>query len=453
MAEDSVRSAEELQAIEEGESRWKLALDAAGHGVWDWNIVTGAAVLSKRLKEMYGFTEEEVENHANSWFSRLHPDDTPRMQQQLSLYLDGTIPAYEVEVRVHCKDGSWKWILTRGMVVAREADGRPRRMIGTNTDISEIKRKEEDLKIAGLVYQAIGEAILVADRDQTIIAVNPDLAPCQLRHADRPAQPPPVSRPAGPGGAQGARSGQQVALLFIDLDRFKQVNDLLGHDAGDRCWPRRRTASKSCVRESDTVARLGGDEFTVILTAPERRPGSSMSARKSCTRWRALSRSARKCLHVGQHRRDALSERCDDVGRADPQGRPGDVRAKNAGKNQFSYFTYAMDEKAHLRLRLASELRSALPAGQLEVHSPAGAGPGQRPPREGRGAAALAPSAAWAGGADQLHSAGRGNRPDQPDRQLGIQGGGFTFAAVERAHLGGRLPDRRQQVADPVPGA
>ncbi|HEY5801231.1 MAG TPA: PAS domain-containing protein, partial [Burkholderiaceae bacterium] len=176
MAEDSERSASELRALEEGESRWKLALDAAGHGVWDWNIVTGEAVLSKRLKEMYGFTEEEVEDHSNSWFSRLHPDDVPRMQQQLNQYLDSQIPEYEVEVRVQCKDGSWKWILTRGMVVARDADGKPVRMIGTNTDISEMKRKEQDLKIAGLVYQAIGEAILVTDRAGQIVAVNPTFA-------------------------------------------------------------------------------------------------------------------------------------------------------------------------------------------------------------------------------------------------------------------------------------
>jgi diguanylate cyclase (GGDEF)-like protein/PAS domain S-box-containing protein len=461
MAEDSVRSAEELQAIEEGESRWKLALDAAGHGVWDWNIVTGAAVLSKRLKEMYGFTEEEVENHANSWFSRLHPDDTPRMQQQLSLYLDGTIPAYEVEVRVHCKDGSWKWILTRGMVVAREADGRPRRMIGTNTDISEIKRKEEDLKIAGLVYQAIGEAILVADRDQTIIAVNPSFTAMtgygeadligrpvfelavhdndhfvcnmlqmlaktgrwqgEMRMRDRSGAvqtrwlmlntiydadgtvlrrvclfsqvtdqkraeatiwrqanfDPLTALPnrrlfhdrLASELARAAHTQSGVALLFIDLDQFKEVNDTLGHQAGDRLLERAARRIERCVPQGAAVARLGGDEFTVILPAVTgREPAEHTAQRILAAIGEAFDLDDEMLYLTASIGITHFPEEGADVDTLLKNADQAMYAAKRAGRNGFRHFTASLQENAQSRQALLRDLRTALEQDQLRVH-------------------------------------------------------------------------------------
>jgi len=130
------------QALRDSDARWKLALDSAGDGVWDWNLETGVEVLSPRCKEIYGFSGDELPERFETLDGRTHPDDTEAMQRDRLAHLGGHTPMYVNEHRVRCKDGSWKWVLSRGMVIARDAAGRPLRMIGTHTDISARKQAE-----------------------------------------------------------------------------------------------------------------------------------------------------------------------------------------------------------------------------------------------------------------------------------------------------------------------
>ncbi len=176
------------EALRASEERWKFALEGAGDGVWDRNIQTDDVVYSRRYKEMLGYADEEFENRRGEWEKRLHPDDRPRVIADLQAYLDGNTPAYATEFRMQCKDGSWKWILARGMVVSRDAGGAPLRMIGTHTDISarvrqqeEITRVNERLDLAlqgsrlaiwdaditsGRIYLSEGWAEMLGDRPQ-----------------------------------------------------------------------------------------------------------------------------------------------------------------------------------------------------------------------------------------------------------------------------------------------
>jgi|GEM_PF-6660693 len=131
-------------ALKESEYRWKFALEGSGDGVWDWNIKTGQAFYSSRYKEMLGFAENEIGNTSDEWLKRLHPEDAPGVITGLEPYLGGKTGSASVEFRMLCKDGSWKWILGRGMVVSRDSDGNPLRMIGTNTDITDRKKAEEE---------------------------------------------------------------------------------------------------------------------------------------------------------------------------------------------------------------------------------------------------------------------------------------------------------------------
>ncbi len=168
---------------------------------------------------------------------------------------------------------------------------------------------------------------------------------------------------------KAARSGFQVALLFIDLDRFKQVNDLLGHDAGDLLLAQCANRIKGCVRDSDTVARLGGDEFTVILTALESPTRIEHVCQKILQTLESPFPIGKEIAYMSGS--IGVTIYPNDATTSEELIRKADqamYAAKNAGKNQFSYFTYAMDENAHLRLRLGSELRGALPAGQFEVY-------------------------------------------------------------------------------------
>ncbi len=133
------------EALRASEERWKFALEGAGDGVWDRNIRTGEVLYSKRYKAMLGFAEDEVENRREEWEKRIHPEDRPRVLADLQGYLDGDSPSYASEFRMLCKDGTWKWILSRGMVVSRDAGGEPLRMIGTHADISERVRQQEEI--------------------------------------------------------------------------------------------------------------------------------------------------------------------------------------------------------------------------------------------------------------------------------------------------------------------
>lgn len=134
------------QALRLSEERWKFALEGAAEGVWDVNLQTGEAHHSKRYVEMLGYTDGELKESRSEWLERIHPDDKAQVQADIQAYFDGKTPIYTTENRMRCKDGSYKWIYARGMVVSRTADGKPLRMIGTQTDITERKQIEAQLR-------------------------------------------------------------------------------------------------------------------------------------------------------------------------------------------------------------------------------------------------------------------------------------------------------------------
>jgi len=133
------------EALRASEERWKFALEGAGDGVWDRNIQTDEVIYSKRYKEMLGYADDEFGNRREEWVKRIHPEDKARVMVELQAYLVGSNPSYSTEYRMLCKDGSWKWILTRGVVVRRDAEGRPECMIGTHSDISARVRQQEEI--------------------------------------------------------------------------------------------------------------------------------------------------------------------------------------------------------------------------------------------------------------------------------------------------------------------
>ncbi|MEI7538488.1 MAG: PAS domain S-box protein, partial [Comamonadaceae bacterium] len=125
------------QALSESEFRWRFAVEGTGDGLWDWDVAQSTVLFSKRWKEMLGFSQAEIGNGLDEWSKRVHPDDLARVMVDVQAHLDGATADYVNEHRVSCKDGSWKWILDRGLVVNRDPAGTPLRMIGTHTDITE----------------------------------------------------------------------------------------------------------------------------------------------------------------------------------------------------------------------------------------------------------------------------------------------------------------------------
>ncbi|WP_052452523.1 EAL domain-containing protein [Noviherbaspirillum autotrophicum] len=318
------------------EQRLHLALEAAGDGVWDWDIESNNFMFSRRGRAMLGYDEHEIGSRLEDWLAITHPEDQQRVRAETMACVRGKTRFLACEYRVRGKNGSWKWILARGAVVSRDNDGRALRMVGTTVDVS---FEQETLRRANFdALTGLPNRSLFRDRLEYEVA-------------------------------NSRRSGKMLALMFVDLDRFKEVNDLLGHDSGDALLRETAARIRSCVRSADTVARLGGDEFTVILTDLDDRAHVETIAQK------ILQALARPFLlnHEIIHVSGSLGITLHPSDGMEPERllRNADQAmyvAKSAGRNQFSFFTRAMQEQASYRLKLIGELRNALPARQLRVY-------------------------------------------------------------------------------------
>lgn len=227
------------------EERLAFALEGSGVGLWDWNVKTGQVEFNERWAEICGYTLAELEPLSiETWASLCHPEDLAKSEAAIKEHFEGRIPYYECEARMRHKDGRWIWVLDRGKLVARDAEGQPLRMAGTHLDISARKRLEEDL-------------LLAATRDKLTGAFNRRTGLEQLERELKGAQ----------------RRSSELAICFVDVDGLKEANDTLGHAAGDALLVEASRALQANLRETDILARLGGDEFLLIL--PDCPPGEA----------------------------------------------------------------------------------------------------------------------------------------------------------------------------------
>jgi diguanylate cyclase (GGDEF)-like protein/PAS domain S-box-containing protein len=261
------RNDEQGMQLRASEERWKFAVEGSHDGVWDRNLVTGKVSYSKRYKEMYGFAEDELEDKEEAWYARVHPDDVAEVEASRKAYFAGDSDIYKSERRMQCKDGSWKWTLVRGMVVRRAEDGKPLRMIGTHTDISEQKRQEAELRMLATSDPLTG----LPNRRHFLSRMDEELARLQRLDA------------------------QDVSLLMLDIDYFKRVNDTHGHSVGDAVLKHFAAILNEELRQIDSVGRLGGEEFAIIL------PGADPAAAET------FAERLRRKVETSPLQMDALS--------------------------------------------------------------------------------------------------------------------------------------------------
>lgn len=158
--------------LHDAEERWRFALEGAGDGVWDWNLVIDKIEFSPRLNSMLGLADGDIDGSFGQWLTYIHPDDLPQVQRDIDDYVSGRSNAFVTEHRTRHADGSWRWILARGMAVKRGADGRPLRMIGTQSDISERKAVEENNRLLIAALEAVANGVVITDTQPNIIWVN-----------------------------------------------------------------------------------------------------------------------------------------------------------------------------------------------------------------------------------------------------------------------------------------
>lgn len=218
--------------LKHSEERYALAARGANDGLWDWDLTGEKVFYSFRWKAMLGYEENDISSKPDEWFKRVHPSDIDQLQVDIGAHLQGATDHFENEYRIRHRDGSYKWVLSRGLAV-RDDFGQATRFVGSQTDIHERKNAEQRL-----LHDAFHDNLTgLPNRSLFIDRVN-----------------------------QGFARKERIAVLFMDLDRFKYVNDTMGHKAGDELLIVLARRLERCCRAGDTTARFGGDEFTILLT-------------------------------------------------------------------------------------------------------------------------------------------------------------------------------------------
>jgi len=231
------------QMLRESEQRLSLALESSQLALFDWNIATNEIFLSEQWALMLGGKPAPTRTTFDTLERMVHPKDATDLSRLIRDALKGVTPYYRAEHRVRRNDGKWIWIQSHGQVTARGPDGQALRLIGTNADVTERKRAEADLA------ESRAQLERAAQYDGLTGLPNRNLLGDRLEQAL----------------ARARRNRQLISLFYLDLDRFKDINDARGHAAGDALLKAFAERLNACVRETDTVARLGGDEFVILL--------------------------------------------------------------------------------------------------------------------------------------------------------------------------------------------
>ena len=328
-----------LARLAESEQRHALAMHGANDGLWDWDVRENRLFFSPRWKQMLGYADQELGDAPGEWLGRVHQDERAAVTQALDAHLSGASHHFEHEFRIQHRDGSYRWMLARGMAV-RDPQGRAVRVVGSQTDVTDRKQAEQRLQHDAMhdALTGLPNRVLFLDRlDQAI------------RRAKR----------AEPAAA--------AAVLFLDLDRFKLVNDSLGHHVGDRLLIAVARRLESAVRPPDTVARLGGDEFTVLLDGVDDvHEAAAVAERVQHTLREPFDIDDRE-LHIDASIGIALA---DADAAPDTVLRDADVamyRAKADGKGRHAVFDGHMHEQVMRRLDMETELRRAIEERRLEI--------------------------------------------------------------------------------------
>lgn len=328
------------EALRESQERYALAVLGANDGIWDWNLKTNEVYFSSRWKSMLGYEEDEIGTSPDEWLTRLHPEDVERIKVELSAHIEGITSHFECEYPMLHQDQTYHWMLSRGLAV-RDAEGKAYRIAGSQTDITERKVTEEQL-----LHNAFHDALTGLP--------NRALFRDRLSHVMELAK---------------RRPEYLFAVLFVDLDRFKVINDSLGHLIGDQLLVAIARRLKSCLRTGDTVARLGGDEFTILLEDIQNLDDAIQVAERIHQELLSPFRLNQQEVFVNVSIGIALSE----LGYNRPEDllRDADTamyRAKSLGRARHEVFTTAMHTRAVALLQLENDLRRAIERQEFEVH-------------------------------------------------------------------------------------
>ncbi|MFH1063081.1 MAG: EAL domain-containing protein [Candidatus Omnitrophota bacterium] len=330
-----------LNDLKDSEHRYAIAAEGSNDGLWDWDLKTNKVYYSPRWKAMLGFKEDEIDSTPETWFRRIHSSDALFVERAMDSRKAKTDDAHlEIEYRIMHKNGTYIWVLTRGIAVS-DAEGRVVRMAGSQTDITKSKAGEEQLR-----YDALHDRLTGLPNRSLFVDRLLNLIERIKRHPEH-----------------------LFAVLFIDIDRFKYVNDSLGHIAGDQLLVSIAKNLKTCLRAGDTVARFGGDEFIILLEDVSNSEEVEQVVKR-------IEKSISIPLTLDEQQvfvTASIGIAFNDVSINSPEIllRDADTamyQAKMQGKARHVFFSKEMHAVAVTRLQIEAELRQAVEKQEFEVY-------------------------------------------------------------------------------------
>lgn len=322
------------------EERYALATRAANDGIWDWDLIANEIFYTARWWEMLGLAQEDCHASPQEWLDRINPDDRKRLNAAIDAHLQELTPSLECEYRILHRDGGYRWMLCRGLALF-DAQLKPYRMAGSQSDITSRKRLEEQLTHRAMHDELTGlpNRALFMDRLNVVLEQ-----------------------------VQGHRD-EGAAVIFLDLDHFKVVNDSMGHSKGDALLVVIARRLEECLRPGDTVSRFGGDEFAILVNGVS----SIEEVKKIADR---VSQSLQKPFSLGEHEffaNASIGIVFVNHGRQSSEDllRDADVamyHSKKNGRSRYEIFRPDMREHTLNRLQKEGEIRRALKNQEFVLH-------------------------------------------------------------------------------------
>jgi diguanylate cyclase (GGDEF)-like protein/PAS domain S-box-containing protein len=335
----ALRQHQIMTDLRRSEERYAVAVRATNDGIWDWELATERMHFSDRWKTLIGYPDFASQPTADAWFALVHPDDVERLREEIESHLAGASAHFESEHRIRHADGGWRWVLTRGLTT-RDESGAAIRITGSLSDVTERHDAEQRL-----IHDALHDSLtglpnraLFMDR----------LTQC-LGHLKRDP-------------AFGC------AVLYLDIDRFKLVNDSLDHAAGDRLLVALARRVEQVLRPGDTLARLGGDEFAILL--------DGVSGVEHAVK---IAERAAQAIGEPMHfeRREmsivasiGIAQSSDGMPSPEELLRNADIAmydAKEHGGGRCEVFDTSMHQRVLDRVSLETRLRQAIDQGRLRT--------------------------------------------------------------------------------------
>lgn len=341
IAQDMTDVIRAQQRVAESEQRLQQVMEIVREGIWDWHLPTGRVLHNPQWYKNLQLDAGETPETVDFFVGLIHPEDREVVQQRLDQMLVHGAMQYHSEHRLLRKDGEVIWVQDRGRVVERDSNGQVLRIVGSFSDISSQRAHQNHLEYMANYDTLTGlpNRVLLRDRMQHAIA-------------------------------QSKRRGLQLAVVYLDLDGFKAVNDDHGHQMGDRLLTALSGQFKASMREGDTMARLGGDEFVAILVdLPDIQSALPMIQRLldiAASPVELDGNSLRVSASVGVTIYPQIEE--SDGDQLMRQADQAMYSAKMAGKNRYHLFDTEHNRTVRLRNESLQSIQQALRNGEFVLY-------------------------------------------------------------------------------------